>query len=200
MIGMNNFISLSITMTSTNNSSKNDKDWGNAMEKRRADAMKFFWKSPRYSIKVLSPEEIKKMWSWELMFLTMIWRMWSSSYYFTVSENNNIEYFSTDWYYTNDWFKAIIDTYKWLEDYSDENLMAAFRKEYDFKNYNFVDTGFWTWLFVSKKIFSEINDFIKTLSVTYGTDVDFFFWYDWIEVSKIYFSDNKELFLSSISK
>ena len=184
----------------TNNSSKTDKNRGKAMEKRRTDAMKFFWKSSHYNIKEVSPEEIKKMWTWELMFLTMIWRMWSSSYYFAVRENDNIEYFSTDWYYTNDWFKAVIDTYKWLEDYSDKNLMAAFREEYNFKNFNFVDTWFWTWLFVNKKIFNEFEDFINKLRIAYKTDVSGFFWYDWIEVSKIYFSDNKELFLSSISE
>ena len=78
--------------------------------------------------------------------------------------------------------------------------MAAFRKKYTFKNYNFVDTWFWTWLFVNKNIFSEINDFIKELSEAYKTDVSGFFWYDWIEVSKIYFSGTKEQFLSSILK
>ena len=182
----------------TNNSSKKDENRGDVMKKRRNDAASFL-KRPRYIIKELSSEEIKEKWTWKLMFLTMIWRMWSSSYYFAVLENNNIEYYSTNWY-NRQWFKTIIDTFKWLEDYSDENLMAAFRREYYFKNFNFIDTWFSTWLFVNKEIFDEIKNFIAELCVVYGTDVDFFFWYDWIQVSKIYFSNNKDDFLLLATK
>lgn len=178
------------------NSPKKDKDRSDAMKKRRADAISFLKKS-RYNIKKVSSEELKNMWEWELIFLTIIWRMWSSSYHFAVLENDNVDYYLTDWY-DKLWFKAIIDIYKWLEDYSDDNLMSAFRKEYNFKNFNFIDTWFWTWLFVNKKIFDEIKDFIQELSTIYESDIQWFFWYDWIEVSKIYFSWNKDKFLSSI--